>query len=235
MPQGTYPLKIRSLVGIRIRGRADVPLKKDDDGDCIKMANVKAYIDNKMLTQHAEDYTRWVCGMCGIKLPAISVSIENAATIVQTTPLDTQNAVPEQDEKPVDVAPKPAVESANQDAVSAAPTQRPRKKDNPLLGKMEQIVLRADMDGMSYDDLKDTMQITMVLTKQLVAQSIKIVDIKGVLIHEDAFIDWEDGADALEAIIEKLMQKNNGYVSSTQLFEYARIEMNMFLKPVWIL
>ena len=225
----TYPLKIRSLVGIRIRGRADVPLKKDDDGDCIKMANVKAYIDNKMLTQHAEDYTRWVCGMCGIKLPAISVSIENAATIVQTTPLDTQNAVPEQDEKPVDVAPKPAVESANQDAVSAAPTQRPRKKDNPLLGKMEQIVLRADMDGMSYDDLKDTMQITMVLTKQLVAQSIKIVDIKGVLIHEDAFIDWEDGADALEAIIEKLMQKNNGYVSSTQLFEYARIEMNMFL------
>lgn len=69
----------------------------------------------------------------------------------------------------------------------------------------------------------------MVLTKQLVAQSTKIVDIKGVLIHEEAFIDWEDGADALESIIDKLMQKNNGYISSTQLFDYARIEMNMFL------
>lgn len=107
--------------------------------------------------------------------------------------------------------------------------QLSQNQDNTLLKKMEQIVLLADMEGMSYDDLKDTLQVTMVMTKQLVAQSTKIVDIKGVLIHEEAFIDWEDGAGALEAIVDKLMQKNNGYISSTQLFEYARIEMNMFL------
>ena len=52
---------------------------------------------------------------------------------------------------------------------------------------------------------------------------------KGKLIHEDAFIDWEDGADQLESIIEKLMQKNSGYVSASQLYEYAKVEMNMFL------
>ncbi len=227
----TYPLKIRSLVGIRIRGSADVPLKKDDDGDCIKIANVKAYVDNRMLTQQAEDYTRWICGMCGVKPSAISVSVEHAAAIAREMPMIDQNAVPDQDNKPVDTETKPmavSVPAKQEPAVPVAP-QRPKKKDNPLLGKMEQIVLRADMDGMSYDDLKDTLQITMVLTKQLVAQSTKIVDIKGVLIHEEAFIDWEDGADALETIIEKLMQKNNGYISSTQLFEYARIEMNMFL------
>lgn len=103
------------------------------------------------------------------------------------------------------------------------------RTEDPLILKLEQIVLRADMDGKSYDDLKDTLQITMVLTKRLVLQSTKIVDIRGVLIHEEAFVDWEDGADALEGIVEKLMQKNNGYISSTQLFEYARIEMNMFL------
>ena len=227
----TYPLKIRSLVGIRIRGRADVPLKKDDDGHCIKMGNIKAYVDNRMLTQQAEDYTRWVCGMCGVKLPTISVSVEHIAPVAQEAPMVGQNAVPDQDTKPVDAEIKPVAVSVpvkQEPAVAVAP-QRPKKKDNPLLGKMEQIVLRADMDGMSYDDLKDTLQITMVLTKQLVAQSTKIVDIKGILIHEEAFIDWEDGADALEAIIEKLMQKNNGYISSSQLFEYARIEMNMFL------
>jgi len=233
----TYPLKIRSLVGIRIRGRADVPLKKDNDGDCTKMANVNAYIDNKMLTQHAEDYARWVCGMCGTKLPNISVSVEQAATVVPEATQTRQNNDSEQDSKPVAIEAKtpakpvtaaPAVPLKQEPAIAVAP-QRPKKKDNPLVGKMEQIVLRADMDGMSYDDLKDTMQITMVLTKQLVAQSAKIVDIKGVLIHEEAFIDWEDGADALEDIIDKLMQKNNGYISSTQLFEYARIEMNMFL------
>lgn len=98
-----------------------------------------------------------------------------------------------------------------------------------ILSNMEQIVLHADMDGISYDALKENLQVTAHLTRRLVAQSMKIVDIKGGLIHEDAFIDWEDGADALETIIEKLMLKNNGYISSTQLFEYARIEMNMFL------
>lgn len=108
---------------------------------------------------------------------------------------------------------------------------RKQLKDNEItiLHDMEQILLRADMDGMSYDDLKEDLQITMLLTKRLVAQSTKIVDVKGILIHEEAFVDWEDGADALEIIIEKLMQKNNGYISSTQLFEYARVEMNMFL------
>ena len=227
----TYPLKIRSLVGIRIRGRGDVPLKKDDDGNCIKMTNVKAYVDNRLLTQQVEEYIRWVCGMCGVKLPTISMSVEHAETIVREAPMVGQDADPNQDNKSTDAEPKPvavSVPSKKEPTVAVAP-QRPQKKDNPLLCKMEQIVLRADMDGMSYDDLKDTLQITMVLTKQLVAQSTKIVDIKGVLIHEEAFIDWEDGAEALESIIDKLMQKNNGYISSAQLFDYARIEMNMFL------
>lgn len=209
----TYPLKIRSLVGIRICGSAGVPLKKENDGNCTKMANVNAYVDNMMLTHQAEDYSRWVCGMCGVKVTNITV------TVGQPVPQSHQETI-------ADTTPAVSVKQTPTVAVIA---QTPKKKDNPLLGKMEQIVLRADMDGMSYEDLKDTMQITMVLTKQLVAQSSKIVDIKGVLIHEEAFIDWEDGADALEDIIEKLMQKNNGYISSTQLFEYAKIEMNMFL------
>lgn len=105
----------------------------------------------------------------------------------------------------------------------------PQKRLDPRLATLEQIVLQADMDGMSYDEIKDALQITMVLTKQLVAQSAKVVDIKNVLIHEDSFIDWEDGANAIETIVDKLMQKNNGYISSAQLFEYARSEMNMFL------
>lgn len=102
-------------------------------------------------------------------------------------------------------------------------------KENTLQTKMEEIVLKADMEGMSYDALRDSMRITMAQTKQLVAESKRIVDVKGKLIHEEAFIDWEDGADALESILDKLMQKNNGYISVGQLFEYARAEMNMFL------
>lgn len=230
----TYPLKIRSLVGMRIRGSADIPLKRANDSESglVKMANINAYVDGKLLTHHAEDYARWVCGMCAVKMQNISMSVEQVLPVVETTEpvLDgtdsasTDNAC----QAAVVTVPTTVAEDSVQDTPMAVTVQPPQKK-NPLLGKMEQIVLRADMDGMSYDDLKDTLQITMVLTKQLVAQSTKIVDIRGVLIHEEAFIDWEDGADVLEAIIEKLMQKNNGYISSTQLFEYARIEMNMFL------
>lgn len=225
----TFPLRIRSLAGIRIHGKPDIPLKWDSSSNCTKLKNVNAYVDNELLAQQAEDYARWVCGMCAMKLPHISISVEQDVKVEETftsVPGIEANGLSATKEVMIDI--DPAAPTA-QEVIEEVPARQPPKKENPLLGKMEQIVLREDMDGMSYDDLKDTMQITMVLTKQMVAQSTKIVDIKGVLIHEEAFIDWDDGADALEAIIEKLMQKNNGYISSAQLFEYARIEMNMFL------
>ena len=231
----TYPLKMRSLVGMRIRGKADIPLLRSNNGDGngVKVANVNAYVDGSLLTDQAEEYTRWVCGMCAVKVSNISVSVEQdtpAAEPIVPAPSSNEPTSPV-----VNDCQKTAAEHilpvaiSTQEVPTEAQPQQSKKKEHPLLSKMEQLVLRADMDGMSYDDLKDMLQITMVLTRQLVAQSTKIVDIKGTLIHEDAFIDWEDGADALEAIVEKLMQKNNGYISSTQLFEYARIEMNMFL------
>lgn len=198
------------------------------------MATINAYVDGNMQTYQAEDYARWVCDMCAVTMPNVRMSVEQSESIVQvpTSIFDDKdiekNAVKEDKEA---VTPAPVLPAAPlvQGATAVVAACQPQKKENPLVFKMEQIVFQVDIDGMSYDDLKETLQITMALTKQLVAQSVKIVDIKGVLIHEEAFIDWEDGADALESIIEKLMQKNNGYVSSTQLFEYARIEMNLFL------
>lgn len=102
-------------------------------------------------------------------------------------------------------------------------------KANPLIPQMEELLLNADLEGMGYDELKDSLRISMAQTKQIVAESKRVVDVKGKLFHEDAFIDWKDGADALEEIIEKLFLKNNGYVSIRQLFEYAHSEINMFL------
>lgn len=222
----TYPLKIRSLIGIRIHGRTDIPLKKENDGNDIKMATINAYVDKDLLANDVVDYAYWVCNMCDKRLVTITISEDTAAPAVM--PGERVDKAEADEPVTIELAEVSKVDTTPA-AVEPIVTQRSQKKDNPLLAKAEQIVLRADMDGMTYDNLKDTLQITMVLTKQLVAQSTKMVDIKGMLIHEEAFIDWEDGADALEGIIEKLMQKNNGYISSTQLFEYARIEMNMFL------
>lgn len=69
----------------------------------------------------------------------------------------------------------------------------------------------------------------MIATKQAVADSPRIVSVAGKLIHEDAFVDWEDGANQMEKILDKLLAKNNGYVSAAQLYEYVHADMQMFL------
>lgn len=95
--------------------------------------------------------------------------------------------------------------------------------------QIEKIVLDADMNGVTYDSLHNALGLTIVATKAFVQQCKCIVEIKGKLYHEDAFVDWNDGAKQICLIIEKLMQKNNGYISAVQLYDYARAEMNMFL------
>lgn len=95
--------------------------------------------------------------------------------------------------------------------------------------EIENVVLQADMEGISYDDLQDRTGKTKSKIQQLVFCAKKIVEIKGTLYHEDALIDWNDGIVQLDTIIEKMMKKNNGYISAAQLYEYARTEMYMFL------
>lgn len=101
--------------------------------------------------------------------------------------------------------------------------------DSEQIVKIEKIVFDADMTGVTYDALYDTLNMTMVAIKALVQKSKHIVEIKGKLYHENTFIDWDDGAKQMCLIMEKLMQKNNGYISAVQLYDYARAEMNMFL------
>ena len=101
--------------------------------------------------------------------------------------------------------------------------------DPEQIAKVEKIVLDADMEGVTYDSLYNSLRLTMVATKALVQKCKRIVEIKGKLYHENAFVDWDDGAKQMCLIMEKLMQKNNGYISAVQLYDYARVEMNMFL------
>lgn len=101
--------------------------------------------------------------------------------------------------------------------------------EKQLIETMEEHVLQAELEGISFEKLRDELNITMSMTRKYAALSENIVEIKGKLFHTDGFVDWNDGAERLSEIIEKLMQKNNGYISAPQLYDYARIEMNMFL------
>ncbi|MBR4291500.1 MAG: hypothetical protein IKT52_12815 [Oscillospiraceae bacterium] len=209
-----YPLKFRTLVGVRIRNVDVIPLLKIKDSNCIKMANVNAYINEDLTPDNVIEYAKWLCVMCGKSI--------NELTIDEIHPTPTEATVFTED--PVECG-----QDANIEPTLILQLQVDNSEDDPMVTKVEKTVLAADLDGMSYDKLSTELQISMSWTKELVGKSKRVVNVDGKLIHEDAFIDWEDGADGLGSIIDKLMHKNNGYISRAQLYEYVRAEMNMFL------
>ncbi len=102
-------------------------------------------------------------------------------------------------------------------------------RDEKLIAEAEKIVAQADLDGLTVEQLAFKLDSTVVAAKKAVADTTNIVAVDGKLIHKDAFMDWEENADILESILDKLMAKNNGYVSNEQLFDYARMNMQMFI------
>ena len=98
-----------------------------------------------------------------------------------------------------------------------------------LVPLAETIVLDADLEGITIDELSSQLHTSIHRTKTIIDNTIKIVSICGKLIHKESFMDWDIGANQLEAILSKLMVKNYGYVSDAQLYNYARVEMQMFL------
>lgn len=98
-----------------------------------------------------------------------------------------------------------------------------------LVQKAERYLLEQDLIGVTYDELQTVLHYTMVGTKEVVSQSPHIVEMNRCLYHDEAFVDFEEGANAIEDILDKLMKKNNGIATATQLWEYACSEISMFL------
>lgn len=98
-----------------------------------------------------------------------------------------------------------------------------------LIRDVEKVVLDADLDGIALSDLYEKIHASDYAIREAVSASSKIASLAGKLYHEDAFVDWDDGASQMEQLLEKLMERNDGYVSDTQLYEYVRAEMQMFL------
>ena len=98
-----------------------------------------------------------------------------------------------------------------------------------MIKKAEGIVLKADLEGITVESLSIALHTSMVDAKRFIADSQKIITLDGVLYHIDALVDFDEAADAMEQILDKLMERNNGYVTSTQLYEFARSNLQMFL------
>lgn len=106
---------------------------------------------------------------------------------------------------------------------------RPNKELSEHIERVESYVLKADLNGCTVDETAMALELPVLTVKKAVASSIDIVSISDRLIHKEAFVDWEIGADCLQAVLEKLMEKNNGYVSAAQLYDYAKLDMAMFM------
>ena len=212
-----YPLQMRLLIGMRTPS-GKVPISKKEQGrQSLSLSSLQAYIDTDLSADDVLSFAEWVCSRCGEKSVGIAISEPQHVSTLHSATESLEN----------DLRIERQVVSVSEPIQAMQQSQRQRIRT--YAKKLEELALAADMQGISYDDAKDAMRVTMVVTKQAAADAEHIVDIKGRLFHEKAFIDWEDGADQLEGIIDKLMQKNSGYISAAQLYEYAKVEMNMFL------
>lgn len=223
-----YPLKFRSLIGRSITLGGSVPIGRwDEKGKSLKMTNPQAYIDAELNTEEVLERVSWICSMCMGNVPPLTFknSAEEDAAVEEPASDSTRSALVLSD--PV-VTENLVTENTSQNSIPPAEFVLSRY-DEGIIKKMEQIVLAADIDGISLDEVKDELGITMVAARRYVRAARNLVEIKGKLYHEEAFVDWDEGAQKLEALLEKLIQKNNGYVSAAQLYEYAKTDMRMFL------
>ncbi|MCI6086974.1 MAG: hypothetical protein MR711_12175 [Selenomonas sp.] len=212
-----YPLQFRLLAGSKLRdGSIPVRLAKDED-HLQKLTNFSAYIRGNLSEADVSRYAEWVCSKCNEGDLIVRVTAPKKMTY---EPHRTETLYVAESSNPADQA------QADED-----PQEQPVKTHdvNPEVARMEEIIFGADTNGMSYEALKTSLGTTMFATKQLVAEAMHIVDMDGRLIHQDALLGWEDAANQMDELLEKLMRKNDGYVSSKQLYEYAKVEMNMFL------
>lgn len=250
-----YPLKIRSLLDAQYNGQGSVVLSRTDNGNSLKLMSPVAYITKSLTTQAAVFYGQWICKMCGeldrpirMEVPKIEKTIPTAKPAPSILPLNSSTHVSSnpqapvvstaflnkdaKEEKtaettmPVLIPPKPELAPQSEPASQPASSSRVSIK---MIEKAESIVLKADLDGISRDSLCAELDTTMVATKDIIAASQRIVSLDSKLYHEEAFVDWEDGADKMEDILDKLLDKNNGYVTSTQFYEFVRVRMPMFL------
>ena len=245
-----YPQKIRNIIGLRVPTTSLVAFyRRPGEGTFLKLDYPIAYIKDDLTAEEVQRLVEWIASICSSHTHEISIEAPPAVpSKTETTTMlspqpepealapepDMQLTLPEPQpapEKPKPPAPQPKPYTRTSSSSTFQIVDRRREEqDQATIEKMNDIVLAADLDGMTLTALRDAMGLTMAETKRLLAQAAPIVDIRGTLLHQDIFLDWDEGVAQLAAIIDKLMQKNNGYLSDAQLYDYARAEMNLFLK-----
>lgn len=212
-----YPLKFRSLLDMKYNGQGSVVLSRVDKyGDSIRLMNPEAYVNRQMTAQAALIYGQWICKVCGESEQPVKIEeLEKQEETDQPLKKEPLENCPNSTEKQPDIPEKSALEQVT--------------SVDSLVQKAEKCVFAADLDGMTPEELRKALNASAMYVKSAVSDSKHIVSLNGKLFHDEVFVDWEDGAEQLENILDKLLVRNDGYVSAAQFYEYVHADMQMFL------
>lgn len=198
-----YPDVFPSLVGVSYfrRGAIIVLYDSDETGSRVPLTKTHAYISEYTTETSAKIYGTWLYNEC----------IEGAKRAAT------------QPKQPPEGKPQPS-------ETAGTPPFLPSSGENERdVRKAEDRVLSADLVGITVFQLADDFEGNVSRTRRLVAASPHLMDLSGKLLHENALVDWEEARDALTATVEKLLSRNGGYISASQLFEFVHADLQMFL------
>lgn len=223
-----YPLKFRNLIGVSHPATIRIVLYRHDlAGNKLKLLNPEVFVDSDLTREQVELYIPWICSRCAIDT---TFSIEECPQTEEqpVTPKDAQPPTPVEAPAPA-LPPEPRENTAK---VFPAPetTQSPEPPLYQLLTQQaEQYLRKQDLDGASYEELQGQLHCSLPQAKTVAAQSSHIIEMNRRLYHDEAFVDFDEGADTVADILEKLLKKNGGVATAAQLWDYARAELSMFL------
>ena len=212
-----YPLRVRNLLGEFHPSTRKVVLSRCEDASKLRLTNPTAYVDAGLSSEQVEQYTAWVLERCYIPQKEFTVE-DNRKPIAPpvSVPMKIEEEPPE---TPASETPKPA----------ETYTTAPSLFDKQEMEETEEFLKLRDMKGATYGELQNRLSETMTATRNIVNRCPRVIELNGRLYHADALVDFEEGADALERILEKLVKKGSGTATSNSLYEYTRGEMSMFL------
>lgn len=203
-----YPLKFRTLL-LNVYNpefQKIIISRHSYDNTKLRLMNPEAYIDSDLSLDQVRQYIAWIIKRCD--------AVPQEYTVEEKIK-SVESSLREPADLPVE----------NMQKVAETPTS---SLDPSLAREAEDYLLQCDLTGATYDELQSKLCYTMVGTKEIVAQSPHIIEMNRRLYHEEALVDFEEGADTLETVLDKLLKKNNGIATAKHLYEYARSEMAMF-------
>lgn len=118
------------------------------------------------------------------------------------------------------------IQTPPQPAPALAP-QPIAEKPIPNQYEIIQCIIDADLNGIRFDRLYDQFDLTKAQLQKVIDGDPKVIDFGGLLIHEDALMDWEEAQVVIDAALTKLLSKAN-IVTRKLLYDTVCFDLSMF-------